>query len=287
MRDRDGLRPDDPVHERVRKRTVGARGLARSSTKVGRDLSSLTGRGLSFLSFVLGLALWEVLVDVLEIPRFLFPPPSQVFQIYFTGDIRWLDHTLVTLRSAVTGCAIGVAFGFLLAVLITVSEMLSRIVMPYVVALQVLPKVAIAPILYVMLGFTNTSRVILIVILTFFPIVINVSTGLSSVDRNLVYLLNSLGAGNVRVFYKVRLPNSLPYFFDGLRIAVSGALVGAIVAEFVSSNEGLGFLILNSQYTFNTTAAFGAFVILTILGLALYGGVVFLGRRLMPWYERV
>ncbi|MYF82863.1 MAG: ATP-binding cassette domain-containing protein [Acidimicrobiia bacterium] len=242
--------------------------MARSSTKVGRDLSSLTGRGLSFLSFVLGLALWEVLVDVLEIPRFLFPPPSQVFQIYFTGDIRWLDHTLVTLRSAVTGCAIGVAFGFLLAVLITVSEMLSRIVMPYVVALQVLPKVAIAPILYVMLGFTNTSRVILIVILTFFPIVINVSTGLSSVDRNLVYLLNSLGAGNVRVFYKVRLPNSLPYFLDGLRIAVSGALVGAIVAEFVSSNEGLGFLILNSQYTFNTTAAFGAFVILTILGWA-------------------
>ena len=261
--------------------------MVRSSTKVGRDLSSLTGRGLSFLSFVLGLALWEVLVDILEIPRFLFPPPSQVFQIYFTGDIRWLDHTLVTLRSAVAGCAIGVAFGFLLAVLITVSDMLSRIVMPYVVALQVLPKVAIAPILYVMLGFTNTSRVILIVILTFFPIVINVSTGLSSVDRNLVYLLNSLGAGNVKVFYKVRLPNSLPYFFDGLRIAVSGALVGAIVAEFVSSNEGLGFLILNSQYTFNTTAAFGAFVILTILGLALYGGVVFLGRRLMPWYERV
>ena len=261
--------------------------MARSSTKVGRDLSLLTGRGLSLLSFVLGLALWEVLVDVLEIPRFLFPPPSQVFQVYFTGDIRWLDHTLVTLRAAVVGCAIGVAFGFLLAVLITLSDMLSRIVMPYVVALQVLPKVAIAPILYVMLGFTNTSRVILIVILTFFPIVINVSTGLSAVDRNLIYLLNSLGGGSFTAFYKVRLPNSLPYFFDGLRIAVSGALVGAIVAEFVSSNEGLGFLILNSQYTFNTTAAFGAFVILTFLGLALYGSVVFLGRRVMPWYERV
>ena len=184
--------------------------MVRSSTKVGRDLSSLTGRGLSFLSFVLGLALWEVLVDILDIPRFLFPPPSQVFQVYFTGDVRWLDHTLVTLRAALTGCAIGVAFGFLLAVLITLSDLLRRMVMPYVVALQVLPKVAIAPILYVMLGFTNTSRVILIVILTFFPIVINVSTGLSSVDRNLVYLLNSLGGGNVTVFYKVRLPNSLP-----------------------------------------------------------------------------
>ena len=255
--------------------------------KVGRGLSLLTGRGLSLLSFVLGLLLWEGLVDILDIPRFLFPPPSQVFLVYFTGDVRWVDHTLVTLREALTGFAIGVAFGFVLAVLITLSDLLRRVVMPYVVALQVLPKVAIAPILYVMLGFTNTSRVILIVILTFFPIVINVSTGLTAADRNLIYLLKSLGAGNFTAFYKVRLPNSLPYFFDGLRIAVSGALVGAIVAEFVSSNEGLGFLILNSQYTFNTTAAFGAFVILTFLGLALYGGVVFLGRRLMPWYERV
>ena len=254
---------------------------------IGRGLSSLTGRGLSLLSFVVGLALWEWLVDVFDIPRFLFPPPTDIFKAYFTGDIRWVDHTLVTLREALTGFAIGVAFGFMLAVVITISDLLSRIIMPYVIALQVLPKVAIAPILYVMLGFTNTSRVILIVILTFFPIVINVSTGLSSVDRNLIYLLNSLGANSLTAFYKVRLPNSLPYFFDGLRIAVSGALVGAIVAEFVSSSEGLGFLILNSQFTFNTTAAFGAFVILTILGLALYGSVVFLGRRLMPWYERV
>ena len=254
---------------------------------IGRGLSLLTGRGLSLFSFVVGLVLWEWLVDALDIPRFLFPPPTDIFKVYFTGDIRWVDHTLVTLREALSGLVIGVVFGFILAVLITVSDLLSRVLMPYVVALQVLPKVAIAPILYVMLGFTNTSRVILIVILTFFPIVINVSTGLSSVDRNLIYLLESLGARSLTAFYKVRLPNSLPYFFDGLRIAVSGALVGAIIAEFVSSNEGLGFLILNSQYTFNTTAAFGAFVILTILGLTLYGSVVFVGRRLMPWYERV
>jgi NitT/TauT family transport system permease protein len=165
------------------------------------------------------------------------------------------------------------------------STTLNKILMPYIVGLQVLPKVAIAPVLYVLMGFSDTSRILLVVILTFFPIAINVSTGLTDVDRNHVHLLRSLGAGNVTVFYKVRLPNSLPYFFDGLRIGVSGALVGAIVAEFVSSNSGLGFLILNSQYTFNTTAAFAAFAILTVLGLVLYSGVVLVGRRLMPWYR--
>ncbi len=253
---------------------------------MSRSLSRQAGYGLSVLSFLLGLVLWELMVGWFDVPSFLFPAPSAIFEVYFTADVDWLRHTLATLRTALTGFTIGVVFGFALAVVITLSHVLSRMIMPYVVALQVLPKVAIAPILYIMLGFTNTSRVILIVILTFFPIVINVSTGLATVDRNLVHLLQSLGAGRFSVFYKVRLPNSLPYFFDGLRIAVSGALVGAIVAEFVSSSEGLGFLILNSQYTFNTTAAFGAFVILTALGLALYGSVVFLGWRVMPWNER-
>ena len=260
--------------------------MARPGMSSGRRLSKTAGYGLSFVSFIVGLGLWELLVRLFDVPNFLFPAPSAIFEVYFTGDINWMKHTLVTLKEALSGFAIGVVIGFVLAVAISLSDVLGRIIMPYVISLQVLPKVAIAPILYILLGFNNNSRIVLIVILTFFPIVINVSTGLTTVDKNLVHLLESLKAGRATIFYKVRLPNSLPYFFDGLRIAVSGALVGAIVAEFVSSSEGLGFLILNSQYTFNTTAAFGAFGILTILGLALYGSVVLLGWRLMPWNER-
>lgn len=245
----------------------------------------MAGYGLPVLSFVIGLILWELFVRLFNIPNYLFPPPSAIARVFFVGNIDWVGHTLVTLNEAISGLLIGVAVGFVIAVVITLSATLSKILMPYIVSLQVLPKVAIAPILYILLGFTDTSRVLLIVILTFFPIVINTSTGLRDVDRNLVYLLRSLGANEATIFYKVRLPNSLPYFFDGLKIGVSGALVGAIVAEFVSSSRGLGFLILNSQYTFNTTAAFGAFAILTVLGLLLYTGVIFLGRRLMPWYR--
>jgi NitT/TauT family transport system permease protein len=229
--------------------------------------------------------LWQVAVTVLDVPRYLIPSPLAIAGVFTDGKIDWVRHSMITLNEAITGFVIGVAVGFVIALVITLSTTLNRILMPYIVGLQVLPKVAIAPVLYVLMGFSDASRILLVVVLTFFPIAINVSTGLTDVDRNHVYLLRSLGAGNVTVFLKVRLPHSLPYFFDGLRIGVSGALVGAIVAEFVSSNSGLGFLILNSQYTFNTTAAFGAFAVLTVLGLLLYAGVVLLGRRLMPWYR--
>ena len=260
--------------------------MARAARKRGRSLPGLAGYGLPIASFILGIIFWELYVRVFKVPAFLFPPPSAIVQVYFTGRIDWVGQTLVTLNEAIFGLVIGVAVGFVIALVITLSSVLNKILMPYIVGLQVLPKVAIAPILYIILGFSDTSRILLIVILTFFPIVINTSTGLTDVDRNLVHLLKSLGASDTTVFYKVRLPNSLPYLFDGLKIGVSGALVGAIVAEFVSSSKGLGFLILNSQYTFNTVAAFGAFGILTVLGLLLYTGVILLGRQLMPWYRR-
>jgi len=260
--------------------------MARAEAARGYALQRLTGRSLPLISFIVGIIAWELLVRLFNIPKFLFPAPSDIARVFFNSNIDWPRHTFITLSEAVFGFVIGVSVGFVIAIVITLSATLSRILMPYVVGLQVLPKVAIAPILYIILGFNDTSRILLIVILTFFPIVITVSTGLTDVDRNLIHLLRSLGASEATIFRKVRLPNSLPFFFDGLKIAVSGALVGAIVAEFVSSNSGLGFLILNSQYTFNTTAAFGAFAILTALGLLFYGGVVILGQQLMPWYRR-
>jgi NitT/TauT family transport system permease protein len=251
----------------------------------GRSLPRLAGYGLPVLSFVIGIILWQLAVMVFDIPSYLIPAPLGIVGALTDGKIDWVRHTLITLQEALLGFAIGVFVGYVIALVITLSPFLNKILMPYIVGLQVLPKVAIAPVLYVILGFSDVSRILLVIILTFFPVAINVSTGLTDVDRNHVYLLRSLGAGSVTIFRKVRLPNSMPYFFDGLRIAVSGALVGAIVAEFVSSSKGLGFLILNSQYTFNTTAAFAAFVILTALGLVLYAGVVVAGRRLMPWYR--
>jgi NitT/TauT family transport system permease protein len=246
----------------------------------------LTTVVLVVISFVVGIGVWQLVVTLFKVPSYLFPSPVAVFQVYFDGQVNWLSQTAVTLKEAVIGFLIGVVVGFAIALILATSPIVNRIFMPYVVALQVLPKVAIAPVIYIILGFSDVSRILLVVILTFFPIVINVTTGLIDVDRNLVHLLRSLGASPVTVFFKVRLPSSLPLFFDGLKIAVSGALIGAIVAEFVSSNSGVGFVILNSESTFNTTLAFAAFVVLTAVGLLLYGAVILLARLVMPWYRR-
>jgi NitT/TauT family transport system permease protein len=157
--------------------------------------------------------------------------------------------------------------------------------MPYVVLSQVLPLVAIAPIIYITFGFNDTSRIILVILISFFPVVIGTSTGLLDVDKNLVYLMRTLGASETKIFYKIRLPNSLPHMFNGLRIGITGATVGAIVAEFVSSNAGLGYLITTSLTTYEIRTSFVAVFLLGILGLILYGAVTISGRFLMPWFR--
>jgi NitT/TauT family transport system permease protein len=265
-------RPEQPSVQAGRRRWYRASG-------------GLATAGLVLSSLVILIALWQLVITVFNVPDYLVPTPVAVFKSYFTGDIDWVAQTLVTLKEGVIGFVIGVAVGYVIAVILSTSPLVNRIVMPYVVAFHVLPKVAIAPVIFIMIGFSDVSRILIVVVLSFFPIVINVTTGLVDVDMNLVHLLRSLGVGPVTVFYKVRLPSSMPLFFDGLKIAVSGAMIGAIVAEFVSSNSGLGFVILNSQSTLNTSIAFAAIVILTVIGLLLYGAVILLGRLAMPWYR--
>jgi NitT/TauT family transport system permease protein len=264
-------RPEERPVQTGRRRWWASRGLATS--------------GLVLSSLVILIALWQLVITVFNVPDYLVPTPVAVFKTYFSGDIDWGAQTLVTLKEGVIGFVIGVAVGFVIAVILSTSSLVNRIVMPYVVAFHVLPKVAIAPVIFIMLGFGELPKILIVVVLSFFPIVINVTTGLVDVDMNLVHLLRSLGVGPVTVFYKVRLPSSMPLFFDGLKISVSGAMIGAIVAEFVSSNSGLGFVILNSQSTLDTSIAFAAIVILTVLGLLLYGAVILLGRLVMPWYR--
>ncbi|MGA2783986.1 MAG: ABC transporter permease [Candidatus Bathyarchaeia archaeon] len=222
----------------------------------------------------------------MQVPHFILPTPVQIAQAFFTPSIDWLRNTWVTFSEALAGFATGTIVGVGLAVVIVESKLLRRLLTPYIVTAQVLPKVAVAPIIYIILGFNDVSRIFLVFLLVFFPILINMATGLTDVDTNLIHLLKSLGAGELTVFLKVRLPNSLPYLFDGLKISATGAMVGAIVAEFVSSSAGLGFIILNSQYTFNTSLAFASFIILIVVGLFLYEVVELSGRLAMPWFQR-
>jgi NitT/TauT family transport system permease protein len=238
------------------------------------------------LSLGIILLVWQLISQFGIIQSYLLPSPLQIIRAFQTSRVDWLSNTFVTLNEILVGFAIGVATGISLAILIAFSPIARRMVMPYIVVSQVLPMIALAPIIYIILGFNNTSRYVLVALISFFPIVIGTVTGLLDVDQNLIYLMKTLGAGSPKIFFKVRFPNSLPHLFDGLRIGITGATIGAVIAEFVSANSGLGFLITTSMANFNPTLSYVAIVILTFVGLLLFSAVELTGRLLMPWARR-
>jgi NitT/TauT family transport system permease protein len=250
-----------------------------------RYLRQIRENLIVLVTLVVVVILWQVLTQSGVIPQYLLPSPTSIISTYFSSGVDWFSQTLVTLREILIGFALGTLLGIGLAFLVAESKILNRILMPYVVLSQVLPLVAIAPIIYITFGFNDTSRIILVILISFFPVVIGTSTGLLDVDKNLVYLMRTLGASETKIFYKIRLPNSLPHMFNGLRIGITGATVGAIVAEFVSSNAGLGYLITTSLTTYEIRTSFVAVFLLGILGLILYGAVTISGRFLMPWFR--
>jgi len=236
--------------------------------------------------FITAVVLWQFGSVVGLIPRYLIPAPSLIAEEMLNPAVNWPMQILATTKIIVLGFAIGTVGGLILAFLATNFLLLRRVLLPYLVGIEALPKIAIAPVLYILLGFNDLSRIVLVFFLTFFPIVIATATGLADVDQNLLYLLRSLGASETKIFYKIRLPNSLPHMFDGLRLATISAVAGAVIAEFISSSAGLGYLIINAQNFFDTGLAFAAFCVLSALSLALYGSVELAAYLMMPWFRK-
>jgi len=162
-----------------------------------------------------------------------------------------------------------------------------RVIFPFLLTLQSVPKVALAPLLLLWVGYGLHSNMIVAATVAFFPIVINTATGLESVDKELLELTRSLDAGAARVFWRVRLPWALPYIFSSFKVAITLAVIGAVVAEFVGSDKGLGYLILTSSGAMKTTVMFGVLVLLSALGMASFYAVAWAEKKLCPWYMPV
>lgn len=241
------------------------------STRDGRKYVSYA---LSAVVFVFAIIAWQVVVDAFHIPVYLLPGPFRIFRTMISSSIGWPSAILDTLYETLAGFSLSVVVGLLIAIVIAEFKTLRNIIYPYILVAQIIPKVAIAPILVIWLGFGLESKVILAFLVSFFPIVIDASSGLLLVDDDLSLLFRALGANKKRYFLKLQLPNSVPYLFNGMKVAISLAVIGAVVAEFISSKNGLGFLILEAQMVTNTTLAFASIVYLSILGIALFLAVV-------------
>ncbi len=225
-------------------------------------------------AFAAGILLtWQVVVFVFDYPKVILPAPSDIFAALKGNFSEIWQQTVPTMRDTLAGFVLAALFGVGFASVLSFSKLLRDAVYPLIVVIQLVPKIAWTPLFIVWVGIGWQSRLTIATFIGFFPIFIAMMAGLESTDRSLVRLCKGLTATPWRTFWMVRLPASMPYLFAGLKIAITLAVIGVIVAEFISASEGLGFLILKSAALLQTDVIFAAITVLCVLGLVFYGAV--------------
>ena len=240
--------------------------------------------GPAIITLVGLIVAWEVLCRALNVPKWLLPTPVQIAQE--TWEIRAVLplHFLATLWSILGGFFLAIAVSIPIAILVVYSPFLRRVIFPILLMLQSVPKVALAPLLLLWIGYGMQSNMIVAATVAFFPIVINTATGLESVSAELIELTRSFDSSAWRVFWRVRLPWAMPYIFSSFKVAITLSVIGAVVAEFVGADKGLGYLIISSAGAMKTSVMFGVLVILSLTGITCFYIVAWAERWLCPWY---
>jgi NitT/TauT family transport system permease protein len=239
------------------------------------------------IGIVTVLVLWQLVTTTFSIPDYLLPRPTEVAARIARDWAQILAAAQFTVIEVLIGFTVSVVVGVPLAFGIVLSRTLERIVMPMMVASQAIPKVAIAPILVVWLGFGLLPKVSIAFLIAFFPIVVSTVTGLKSVELDMIDLVRSMGAGTGKIMLRVRAPSALPHMFAGFKVAICLSVVGAIVGEFVGSDTGLGYLLLTATGTLDGTLVWSTLIILIAIGVTLYMVVVRLERLAIRWHVSV
>ncbi len=250
---------------------------------VTRRAGSLARTSLPSLFLVACVVLWQVVVVAMNVRPFVLPAPTAIVARIIRSWPIILPNTVVTLEETLVGFAVGALVGFVLALLIAYSPVFERMLYPLIVASQAVPKIAVAPLFILWFGFGIWPKVVVTILLVFFPVVVTSAEGLMSVDRNLVDLLRSVNANAWQIFIKVRLPHALPQVLAGLKIAIALAVVGAVVGEWVGADKGLGYMIIFANSQLDTTLSFAAITLLVVLGVLLFIAVDVVGRLITPW----
>ena len=244
----------------------------------------MADRCAPLLTFLAILIVWEIGCRALAIPSFVLPKPSEIARgVIVVGASQWLNNLWATLQIVLIGYFVSICIAIPLSILLTNSRFLSRTIVPMLVIVQSTPIVAIAPIIVVTLGAGILPRVVITCLITFFPLVVSTTTGLRATPEELLELSRSLRAGRPREYLQIRLPFAVPYIFSALKVCVTLAVIGAVVAEFVAAQKGLGYLILYDTSLFKVPQAFASLVILVCVSLALYQVVMWVERTFFPW----
>ena len=241
----------------------------------------------TILLFVSLIVAWQLTVTYSGIRAYLLPSPLSVVQAFWEPDVPWAQHIWTTTWEIVGAFFMAAAVGVLLGVAIAWSPLIANALVPFLVFLNTLPKVAIAPLFLVWMGYGIFPNMLMGALIGFFPVVINTAVGLSQVEPDMLDLGRVFNAPKWKIFAKIRIPNALPYILSSLKITATAAVVGAIVGEFVASQSGLGYVITTTQSSMNTSLAFAALIWISLVGLVLYGLVVLAARLWAPWAEGI
>jgi len=267
-------------------RPVNSANAQTVSTRRSRGGAWLRRYGVSLMALALFFVAWEVLVMVFGVKRYIIPRPSEIFLTYANPKLNGiiLDSTLTTAGEALLGFAVAIVLGIPLSMLITFSPLLSKTVYPFAVALEMVPKLAFAPLFITWFGFGIAPKIVVVFMVCFFPIMLNGVLAFRSLSPDIIYFSQSTGADALTMFLKIRLPAALPQIFNGLKGAATNATVGAVIAEWVGSDTGLGFYLNMFQSQLRTEAGFAVIFILAAIGLALFYAVVFVEKLVVPWH---
>jgi NitT/TauT family transport system permease protein len=253
-------------------------------TKPARWVANYLPALAIFAAFVV---LWQLAVSFLGVREYLLPSPASVLRAMFGDEIPWGRHLWVTAVEIAGAFVLAGVAGVVLGAAIAWSPAMSRALTPFLVFVNTLPKVAIAPLFLMWMGYGIVPNVLIGALIGFFPVVINTAVGLTQIDQDLIDLGRVFNAPKWKVFLKIRVPNAYPYILSALKVTATAAVVGAIVGEFVASQRGLGYVIITTQSSMNTPVAFAALVWISALGLVLFGFVAALSRLLVPWASDV
>ena len=239
---------------------------------------------LPLFTFLAVLVLWEVGTRIFAVPSFILPAPSRIATGFGAVDLpRWIEHVWATLRVALMGFGAAIVISLPIAIGLAKSKLLSRALYPLLVVIQSVPVVAVAPIIIVVLGTNDAPRVVITFMIAFFPLVVSMTTGLMATPPELLELSRSLRAPQHREITQIRLPYATPYIFSGLKISITLAVIGAVVAEFVAAEKGIGYFIQFSTSMFKLPQAWAGLAILVAMSLILFQAVSLIQRLFFPW----
>ena len=245
--------------------------------------------GLTILAVIGIIVVWQLVVDGFHIKKYVLPSPKLVLQSLFgpqAAQNHWWKHIKTTMIEIFGSFFLVIVLGVGLAILISWNRWLNRMIMPVLVLFNSIPKIALAPLFLLWLGYGIETNIWIAFFVAFFPIVINASTGMLSVDDDLLDLVNYLGAKKYQVFLKIRIPASLPYIFSGIKICATSCVVGSIVGEFVAAKSGLGYLMRDAQAVIDMPTMFACLLLLAVIGMLFFGFVSILEKICMPWKNR-